>query len=158
MFPCEIKTMSAQPTVATRFRSALPDLPTQFSKAYGEVMRYLSDVGAEAGVFAYAKYNNMDMQNLDVEAGFPVYEALASSGEIVASEIPAGTYAICHYKGPYAETNKGYDELMRYMNEHGYAPGGPFYEWYLNGPDLPPQDLKTDLVVTAVRVTEHAAT
>lgn len=156
MFPCEIKTLSAQPTVAMRFRSTLEDLPNHFSEAYGKVMDYLSDIGAEAGSFAYAKYNNMDMQNLDVEAGFPVYEPLANRGEIFASTIPAGTYAVCHYKGPYKETSRGYDELMRFMNEHGYAPGGPFYEWYLNGPDLPPQDLKTDLVVTAVHIAEHA--
>ena len=35
---------------------------------------------------AFAAYYNMDMENLEVEMGFPVDKELAGNGEIIASQ------------------------------------------------------------------------
>jgi effector-binding domain-containing protein len=158
MYPCEIKELAAQHTVAIRFRTAIEDLPAAYGKAFDAVMAYLSEAGEEHGEFAYGKYFNMDMQNLDVEAGFPVSAPLPGKDNIFPGIIPSGTYAICHYTGPYADEGPAFEELTRFIREKGYEQGLVFYEWYLNGPDVPPEELKTDLVFPVYRVAEPTMT
>lgn len=59
----------------------------------------------------YAAYFNLDMQDLDLEAGFTVTRAVDGEGEIVAGEIPAGKQVSCTHKGPYAATEAVYNEM-----------------------------------------------
>lgn len=158
MYPCEIKELATQHTVAVRFRTGVQDLPAAYGKAFEAIMAYLSEVGEEGGDFAYGKYFNMDMENLDVEAGFPVSKPLPGREKVQPSMIPGGTYAICHYTGPYDGTEAAYEELTRFVNENGYNQWGGFYEWYLNGPDVPPEELKTDLVIPVFRVPQPSVT
>jgi effector-binding domain-containing protein len=142
--------------LAIRFRAPVPDLPRHFGRVYGAIMQYLEELGEPHTGAAFAAYYDMDMQNLDIEAGFPVSRPLPGKGEIQSGEIPAGTYAICHYTGPYDGVGPAYEELTQYVKEKGYAVGGVCYEWFLNGPDVPPQDLKTDIAFPVIPVAEKA--
>jgi hypothetical protein len=56
-------------------------------------LRHIKLVEAHTGP-ACASHNNMDIRNLDIEAGFPVSKLLPEKGEIQAGIIPSGTYAI----------------------------------------------------------------
>ncbi|MBZ0286132.1 MAG: GyrI-like domain-containing protein, partial [Anaerolineae bacterium] len=62
--------------------------------------------------------------------------------------------AICHYTGPYDQCPPAYQELAQFVKDQGYEAGTVAYEWYLNGPETPPQDLKTDIVFPVKRVSE----
>lgn len=153
MYPCELQTQAAQFTLAVRFRSAVTELPVQFSRAYGAISAYLQELGATPAGGVYAAYHNLDMQNLDVEAGFTVTEPLPGKAEIQPGTVPAGTYAICHYAGAYEAMPPAYDDLLQFIQANGHAPAGPAYEWYLNGPDDPPP-LRTDIALPVTRIAE----
>jgi effector-binding domain-containing protein len=155
MFPCELKEQAAQPTLSIRFRAPVQELPQHFGRIYGAIGAYLEALGEHHTGGVFAAYYNMDMQNLDIEAGFTVSKPLSGKGEIRASSIPGGTYAICHYTGPYDGTGPAYEALTQFVKDKGYKLGGVFYEWYLNGPETPPQDLKTDLACPVTRMSEH---
>jgi effector-binding domain-containing protein len=90
----------------------------------------------------------MDMENLDIEVGFPVAKKLSSGNEVKASEIPAGKVATCVYTGPYGEEMKAaYEALSKHVEEKGCVPTGIVYEIYLNSPmDTPPEKLQTQIV------------
>jgi effector-binding domain-containing protein len=92
-----------------------------------------------------------------MEAGFSVAAALPGKDAIQASEIPGGTFAVCHFTGPYDTLGLGYEELTQFAKANGYEPSGIVYEWYFSDPDTPPQDTKTDIVFPVTRVSEHAA-
>jgi effector-binding domain-containing protein len=156
VFPCEIHEQAAQPTLTIRFRAPVHELPKHFGRIYSAIMQYLQTLGAQHTGAAFAAYHNMDLHNLDVEAGFPVSTPLPGQGEIQAGTIPAGTYAICHYTGPYDECAHAYERLRQYVTNKGYEAGDIAYEWYLNGPETPPQDPKTDIVFPVTSVIEHA--
>jgi effector-binding domain-containing protein len=109
-------------------------------------MQYLEELGESHTGNAFAAYHNMDMQNMDVEAGFPVSRALPGRGDIQPGKIPGGWFAVCHYTGPYDQLGPAYEFLTQYSADRGYHPGSVAYEWYLTGPDVPPQEMKTDIV------------
>jgi effector-binding domain-containing protein len=93
----------------------------------------------------------MDMQNLDVEAGFPVSRKYPEKGKIEAHEIPAGVYGSCHYTGPYADCGPAYETLTAYVKGKGYEPSGVAYEYYLNDPGEISQEEAQTLIVLALK-------
>jgi len=157
MYPCEIKEWPARAALSIRFRAAAQELPGHFGRVYGAILQYLRELGELHTGAAFAAYHNLDMQNMDVEAGFPESKLLHDGGEICAAKIPGGMVANCHYTGPYENLGPAYEELRQFAMEKGYAPGSVCYEWYLNGPEVPPQDLKTDIVFPVTFVGETAA-
>jgi effector-binding domain-containing protein len=86
----------------------------------------------------------MDMQNLDVEIGFPVSRSLQEKEDIKAGEMPAGKYASCIHIGPYDKLEPAYAALAQWIKENGYQSSGPAYEIYLNDPnETVPEELET---------------
>lgn len=115
--------------------------------AYGLIMKYLSEIGEYPSGVPYAAYYNMDMQDLDVEAGFPVSKALPGKNEIMTGEILAGKHAACLHTGPYCESVPAYEALTQWVKDNGYTPTGVAFEFYLNDPaQTPESDLRTRIV------------
>ena len=144
---CELEDLAAQPVIALRARTSIQELPQFFGKAYGMVYQYLGKLAEQPVGPPFAMYYNMDMQNLDVEAGFPVSKTLAGEGELVANVITAGKYATCLYKGSYQEVGSAYETLSTWIKENGYIPTGIALEIYLNDPaNTPPDQLLTKIM------------
>jgi effector-binding domain-containing protein len=144
-FPCEITEQTAQPALSIRFRSAVQDLPQHFSRVYAQLNEYVADLGEIHEGPVFAAYHNFDMQDLDVEAGFVMRRTLPGKGEIQPSQTLGGTFAICHYTGPYNAMQPAYESLMQFIKEQGYYIDGPTYEWYIDGPEA--EAPRTDLAV-----------
>lgn len=155
MYPCRIQVRASQPTLSVRFTAPVQALPQHFGRIYGSIMQYLGEMGEDHAGPPFAMYYNMDMQNLDIEAGFPVKKALPPRGDIQACEIPGGTFAVCHYTGPYSQCAPAYDHLADYAKDQGYAPTGLAIEWFLDGPDVPPEKMRTDIAYEVHRAADH---
>lgn len=80
------------------------------------------------------------MQDLDVEAGFPISRLVPGKDAIQ----PDGRAATCLHVGPYAEIEPAFTGLSGWVKANGYEPTGIAYEMYLNDPSTtPPEDLRT---------------
>jgi effector-binding domain-containing protein len=146
-YHCEVKEQHAQPTLVIRTRTPVQELPTVIGGAYGAIAQYLGELGEPPAGPPFTAYFNQDMQNLDVEIGFPVSRALPGRGEIHASEIPGGKVATCLYTGPYSGMEPAYNALFQWMEANGYQATGVAYEVYLSDPDeTPPEELQTQIV------------
>jgi len=131
-------------------RIHVKDLPNLLPKIYGRIIHYLSSMGVAVAqpAYAYAAYHNTDMEDLDVEAGFPVTGKVESSDDIIASEIPAGRFATVVHTGPYEQMEPLYGRLDKWVRQNHYEPAGAIYEMYLNGPDdTPPEGLQTQILM-----------
>ncbi len=138
---------TAQPVLSMRVRTAVTNLPQEIGKAYGAIIQYLNEIGENPVGAAFTAYYNMDMENLDVEMGFPVNKPLAGKGDIKSGEIPAGKYVSCMYKGPYQEMIPAYDAMNRWVNENGHTVTGVSYEFYYNSPaEVPESELLTKIM------------
>jgi len=146
-YVCELREAQPRPTLAMRFRTPISGLSGRLGEIYGTLFHYMQEQGAVPAGPPYVAYYNMDMSNLDVEAGIPVTAALPGRGDIVAGNVPGGQQAVCLHVGPYGECGPAYDALMGWMAAHGYAAAGAAYEFYLNDPALvAPDALQTEIM------------
>jgi effector-binding domain-containing protein len=145
-YQCELKQQPARPALSVRTHAAVQDLPTLFGKIYGGIMQYLGELGEQPTGMPFAAYYNMDMQNLDVEIGFPVARKLAGKDEIQASEFPGGKLASVMHIGPYDQVGPAYEALTQWVKDHGYQATGVAYELYYSGPETPPQEIRTEIM------------
>jgi effector-binding domain-containing protein len=113
-----------------------------------KIANYMCSLGEQPMGVPYTAYYNFDVQNLDVEMGFPVSKALPESQEIKAREIKAGQVASTMYQGPYEKMEPTYIELFKWIEENGYHLTGVCYEYYHNSPeDVPESELLTEIVL-----------
>jgi effector-binding domain-containing protein len=147
-YKCEIKQQPAQPALIIRTRTPVQDLSQVLGKAYGAIAQYLGELREQPAGPPFTAYYNMDMQNLDVEIGFPVSKKLPGRGDILASEIPGGKLATCLHTGPYSEVEPAYNALSQWIKDNGHEATGVAYEMYLNDPaQTPPQELQTQIAL-----------
>lgn len=143
----ELKNQPAQPVLFIRTRTAMENLPMEIGKAYHAIMEYMNEIGETPLDAPYTAYYNMDMEDLDVEMGFPVSKVLPGKGEVKSGEIPAGKQVSCMYKGPYKDMAAPYDAMSRWISEKGYTPTGVSYEYYYNSPmEVPESELLTKIM------------
>jgi effector-binding domain-containing protein len=113
--------------------------------------QYLESLGKSPAGDPFVAYYNMDMQDLDLEMGFPVSGTVPGKGDIEYREIPAGKFATCLHIGPYPELGQAYEALTGWVKQQGYEVSGTAYEHYLNDAAVtPPQELKTLLMFPIV--------
>jgi len=131
----EFKEKPKQFTLVIRRKASLAELPKVIGECYMKIGKYMGELGEQPTNAPFVAYYNMDMENLDIELGFPVSKILPGKDDIIGGEIPAGAFLTCLYKGPYGKMKGLYEEMMKWMEENGYEMGGPAYEYYLNSPE-----------------------
>ena len=143
---CEIVEQHAQTTLVVRTRTAVGNMPQVLGEAFHGILNYLGETDGKCIGAPFVAYYNMDMDDLDIEIGFPVSKKLPGKGEVQSSEIPAGKQATCLYVGPYNQIEPAYGVLMKYIQEKGLTPTGVAYEFYLNDPgETPESELQTKI-------------
>ena len=146
-YRCDAKEQPARCVLSIRTRTSVKDLPQTLREGYGAIAEYLDEVGEKPVGPPFTAYFNMDMDDLDVEIGFPVSREFPGRDDITAGEIPGGKFAACFYTGPYSEIKLAYTALAEWMKDNGYEPTGVAYEMYLDDPgQTPPQELRTQIM------------
>ena len=144
---CELTERRAQSAVALRTRTPQPNLSTILGPMFGRLANYIVQCGENPAGAPYIAYYNMDMQDLDIEVGFPVTKPLPAQGDFRPVDLPAGPCATLIYKGPYSGLGSAYNTLTEFVRAQGRVPTGASYEFYLNDPsEVPPEELLTQIV------------
>lgn len=148
IFDLKIEEQAAQPVLCIRTKTSMEQLPTAIGESYGRIMKYVEELGVQPLYAPYTAYYNMDMNDLDVEMGFPMTEVFADKDGIKAGQIPQGKVVSCMYKGSYAEMEEPYKEIMKWIEDNGHVPTGVYYEYYFNSPqEVPENELLTRIVI-----------
>lgn len=146
-YQCQLLDRQSQPTLAIRTRSSVQGLPQVLGQAWGAIMQYAGQMGVQPSGPPFVAYHNMDMQDLDLEIGFPFAQKLRGEGELLPGEIPGGKAAGCLHVGPYDQLGAAYEALQKWLEANCYTPSGVAYEFYLNDPQTtPPDELQTEVV------------
>lgn len=126
--------------------SPVSKLPEVLGSAYAEITAFAGKQGYKLEGTPFVMYYNMDMNNLDIEAGFPVSGSIEADGRIKPSVIPGGEKAVAIHKGPYNTLEKTYTALSNWLQQQGRIPEEFMYEEYLNSPDeVKPEELLTKI-------------
>ena len=143
----ELMMQKEQHTITVRTRTAVQNLPQFIGESYGRLGAYLMEKGGYLSEVPFVAYHNMDMQDLDVEAGFPVASAMEGRDDIKPGVIPGGLIVFCIYRGAYDGIGPVYAEMAEWISKNGLIPSGSAYECYYNGPEFPPEELLTKIVM-----------
>ncbi len=148
IFKIELSIQQAQPALFIRTRTSAENLPKVIGESFGKVIKYLNEIGEQPADAPYTAYYNLDMQDLDIEIGFPVANLLPEKDEIKSGEIPKGKYLSCMYKGAYSQMDQPYNEMIQWIEDEGHEQKGVYYEYYFNSPhDVPESELLTKIVM-----------
>ena|SRR3989339_2026747 len=143
----EIIETLEQPALSIKTVTSITNLPQEIGKAYSSITAYLSELGEYPKDAPFSAYFNMDMENLDVEMGFPTNKQLEGCGNIISSVIPAGKKATCMYKGAYKDIAPVYEAMTKWMKDNNHIPINVVYEIYYNSPmEVPESELLTKIV------------
>ena len=145
----EILKRPKQPILSIRTKAKVENLPGLIEESYGKIESYFDEIGEFTSDIPFVAYHNMvDMENLDVEMGFPVYKSLSGKGDIKSSYIPEMKAIYSMHRGPYPETETTYKEMMKWAEDNNLKQTGTFYEYYFNSPvDQDENDLLTMILI-----------
>lgn len=147
-YQCKLVKQDPLTVLSVRMRTAVKDLPDAIGREYGRIYAYMQEIGAQPVEAPFVGYFNMDMNDLDVEIGFPVAKEVEGKNEIQCGQIQSGTYAETLHIGSYDDLKTAYEALMQWMEENGHEAMGIGYEFYLNDPETTPeQELKTRILL-----------
>lgn len=145
-YPCELKDYPDRYTLTMRTRTSIQNLPQFLGAAYGRIANYIAELGMVPVGVPFATYYNMNMQDIDVEVGFPVSEDLPGKDQIQPCLWKKGLYATTTFTGPYRDLGPAYKELNDFVTRSGHQTTGIVTEFYLNDPaNTPQEDLKTEI-------------
>ncbi len=132
------------PVLSVRYRTPAAELPNSMGRIYGEIAAYMGKSDIPFAGPPFAMYYNMDMNDLDVEIGFPLAKTAAGEGRIAAGKLPGGSFAAAKHTGPYATIEETYNALTAFVKDKGVQTETFMFEEYLNSPeDMPPEKLET---------------
>ncbi len=148
-YHCVLRQMGPQLTMSVRREVPARDAGSAVVDAFGEVGRYLKEVGGRPVGDTFARFRRIDDEVVDVEVGFTVLEALPPAGPVQASELPAGEAITTTHQGPYERLPEAVAALEEWVRGHERTVAGPFWEVYLNGPPdvTEPEAYETEVVM-----------
>ncbi len=138
----EVMLRAVEPCTVASVREIMPTIPYMAGRI-GEVAEALRAAGIQlTGPLTTMFYHTgFREQDLDVEIAAPVDHAarvdLPLTGGVrltVRTLPPVERMACLVYQGDYATLSEPYAAIGRWLAEHGYQPGLPGRELYLNGP------------------------
>jgi effector-binding domain-containing protein len=143
---CKAVELEAQPVLAIKTRTPVKHLPQVLGRGFAEIAQYLGELEVKPAGPPYVAYYNTNMDDLEIEMGYPIKKEVDPKGVMENREIPKGKYATCVYTGPYNQLEPAYKVLKDWVKENDYEPSGVVYEHYLNNPqDTPESELQTQI-------------
>lgn len=155
--PAEPYTMSLEmglsPAMKILFiRREVPEgyLSQALGECYGKITGAIGRMGLEMNGAPLAFYEDPKDGIYRLEAGIPVKSLPPGKpdSEIQWKDVPAGPAAICHFSGPYHETQHAYPALTGFMEKNGKVAASLPYESYLTDPSTVNHalEIKTDII------------
>jgi effector-binding domain-containing protein len=127
--------------------TTLEDLPDTLSDCFSKIRAYLDSIGEYPAGSPFVAFHNNDMENLEIEAGYPVKIDVVGKGEIISRKTESGKQVSCVYAGKYAEYDPGHEEILQWIKEHNFQPKGISYEFYHADPtEMPDGKCETEII------------
>jgi len=137
----EIRALRLRHVASVRETIARNDITEALGRMYQAVNEALAKQGVEPTGAPFARYHEFG-QNVDLEAGMPVANAILDEGDVRASQLPGGPAAIAVHAGPYEGLANTYDAIEAWMKSAGRTPDGGPWEVYLTDPSSEPEPAK----------------
>ncbi len=92
-------------------------------------------------------FHNTDLEQLDVEIGFPTAESLPAKNDIAVRYVPPRKCAVAIDLGPYEQQDPTLQDIFDWLQKNSFKPSGEIYYQYLNDAERPESELLTKMIV-----------
>ena len=145
----ELIEVPRQVLAVERFHIMLQDMDTmgdRISSTFGSVASRLARAGAAPSGPPVGTYLPT-IVGFDVAAGFPVDPTAFAADGLETIEVGGKEVAHLVHVGSYESLPEAYAEMESAAVEHGdeLETNEPMWEYYLTGPDLPPEETVTEI-------------
>ncbi len=123
------------------------DFPNIAQQAYEQIEAYVKQKSLLVSDCPFVCYHNSDLENLDVEMGFPVAKQVSGNGEIKGHTFPVQKVVLGIFLGAFEETDPLMLEILQWIKTHGYEQQGSIFNYYLNDGDRPASEQLTKIVI-----------
>ncbi len=143
-----VRTIEPQPVMSVRLKCHAAEIGAVLREVLPEVWRHIEHHEGRPAGPPFTRYHDYADGRVDLEAGIPVESPLPEGGRVRAGELPGGRVVTTVHVGPYEKLPEAHDALHVWMREHGHAPDGPQWEYYLTDPGEEPDSSRwrTELV------------
>jgi effector-binding domain-containing protein len=118
---------AARPTLVVRAGTTWPEFASRWKPMLDEVWAFLRANNVTSGCRNIMLYLD-DQPNVEVGVISPSRGNL--TGQIVVSELPAGSVATTVHHGPYADLGAAHDAVQQWCAARGLSTAGPRWEVY----------------------------
>jgi len=124
------------------------ELADFFDRSFSTLAEVTSSQDVETTGPAFALYNGQPGESADLEVGFPTAHPVEPAGGVEVGALPAGRAARLVHHGSYDELASSWEQLGRWVDDHGLRPAHTFWEVYTTepSPEMDPADLRTELI------------
>lgn len=138
-----------QPVLVIDKIAKADDVPMLILESYFKIEQYLKSINEFLVDAPYVAFHNpKDLNNLDVEMGFPTRKPLKGKDDVRISSLPSGRVLSCMHLGPRTGLKDIYAEMDIWLEKHSIEAVGDIYEHYYNSPfDIAEEHLLTRVVV-----------
>lgn len=120
--------------------------------SFGKILKYLESINELPGGAPIVCFHNMDLENLDLEIGFPVAHSISGKDDIVANIIPEQKVVSAIDLGSYEKQDPTLEELFSWVKSNGYELAGGIYYQYLNDTERPENELLTLMTIPVKKI------
>lgn len=125
----------------------MEEYTTFADESFRKILDYVSSLDALVSDGPIVCFHNMDMEQLDVEAGFPVAKQIMGRDEITSNTIPVQKGVTAIDLGDYVNQDPTLEELFSWIQNHGLRPVGDIYYQYLNETNRPASQYLTKMFI-----------
>jgi effector-binding domain-containing protein len=115
--------------------------------SFGKISKYLESINELPGGAPIVCFHNKDLENVDIEIGFPVARPLNGKDDITANIVPSQKVVSTIDMGAYELQDPTLEEIFKWIHDNGYEMSGEIYYRYLNDTDRPENELLTMMTV-----------
>ncbi|MCC0784753.1 GyrI-like domain-containing protein [Clostridioides sp. ES-S-0108-01] len=117
------------------------------AQGYAKIMGYVKRKNTFVAGEPIVCFHNMDLENLDIEIGFPTSTKMEGVDDIQSIEIPAQKIVTAIDQGDYLLQDSTLEELFAWIQSSPYEIIGEIYYQYLNTPNRPTNELLTKMML-----------
>jgi effector-binding domain-containing protein len=152
-----VREREAALVVAKQMAVTVPAIGSVLGAAFGEVYGSIGRLAPAGPPFVI--YHGMPEGDrpFEIQVCAPVHHVVVPPPGWTIVELSAGTFVSLVHVGPYDSIGTAYDDLVRWIPEHGMTIKDSPREIYLSGPDTPPEQIRTVVEFPVERVPATAS-
>lgn len=135
----QVVEREAQAFACIRVECKRAEMGATLAVIYPEIMTHLNAIGVRITGVPILRYLKTGADEVEIEAGLPVAQAVAEKGRIRNGQLPAGRTLVGWHFGPYEGLPAAHRALTAHAAERQLKPRGGSWEVYWTDPGVVPE-------------------